>query len=439
MVRLPDWQDLGVVPRLDARVPISRPDASPIARGAEQLGQGIAKLGQGIGKFAQYQDALARGNLEADVVGLKQQYAQDGDYSTLPERFDADLQKLTKQQAEAIDDASMRQRFLADAAELNAGHRVWADQQAPATFKDAQKASLDQAGQNFIGELASRRTPDGEALGKRQAEFMEQMAAVIEGPELDASDAERQLRTYEFAQALSDEISRDRNEGKNPFDLFRRLPNESDQDWSARASGGRVSVEPPQDLVSRAAAAGLTDAAGAGDSAEDTGVQPLMDGESSQLHLGADTIHAGAADVTIRLFLAVARALGFEKGSPRIFKLIEEFARRIQDPGAGIEVFPSPPRTTAPPARPSSTLAIDPEQKPGLIQRLRDAVSHARDNPKEVARADLGPVENPQELAERTGLSVDLSGYRHTVDSSAIRHALKQHGDPIAEAAGRSR
>src|SRR6266545_3549235 len=135
MVRLPDWQDLGAVPHLDARVPIARPDAS----------------------------ALARGNLEADVIGLKQQYAEDADYSGLPQRFDADLQKLAQQHAETIDDPSMRQRFLADAAQFNAGHRAWADQHAFVIGKDAQKAYLDQAGQNFIsaaGNTADPSAPD---------------------------------------------------------------------------------------------------------------------------------------------------------------------------------------------------------------------------------------------------------------------------------------
>jgi hypothetical protein len=189
MVRLPDWQDLRAVPRLDARVPISRPDASPITRGAEQLGQGIAKLGQGIGKFAQYQDALARGNLEADVVGLKQQYAQDGDYSTLPERFDADVQKLTQQRAETIDDPAQRDRFLAGAAELNAAHQAWAEQQALATFKDGQKAHLDQAGQDFIDAAGSS---EDEATHQRMIEAYN--AAIGRAEHLGVLDREEAMQ-----------------------------------------------------------------------------------------------------------------------------------------------------------------------------------------------------------------------------------------------------
>jgi hypothetical protein len=173
LVKLPDWQDLGEVPRLDARVPIARPDASPIARGAEQLGQGIARLGQGVGQFtlakAQYQNALARGNLEADIIGLKQQYVQDADYSSLPQRFDADLQKLTQQQAETVDDASMRERFLSDAGNINAGHRARGDQQAFAIGKDAQKAYLDQAGQNFINAAGNS---EDDAAHQRMIEAM---------------------------------------------------------------------------------------------------------------------------------------------------------------------------------------------------------------------------------------------------------------------------
>src|SRR6266545_1140837 len=160
MVRLPDWQDLGAVPHLDARVPIARPDAS----------------------------ALARGNLEADVIGLKQQYAEDADYSGLPQRFDADLQKLAQQHAETIDDPSMRQRFLADAAQFNAGHRAWADQHAFVIGKDAQKAYLDQAGQNFIKAAGS--TAD-DAAHQRMIEAMD--AALARAEHLGVLDREEAM------------------------------------------------------------------------------------------------------------------------------------------------------------------------------------------------------------------------------------------------------
>jgi ribosomal protein L25 (general stress protein Ctc) len=46
---------------------------------------------------------------------------------------------------------------------------------------------------------------------------------------------------------------------------------------------------------------------------------------------------------------------------------------------------------------------------------------------------DIGPVENHAMLLAKTG--VDLSGYTRSIDNYAVRHTIKQHGNPEKEAA----
>lgn len=63
---------------------------------------------------------------------------------------------------------------------------------------------------------------------------------------------------------------------------------------------------------------------------------------------------------------------------------------------------------------------------------IRNLVSGALSSTAHM-RLDLGPIENAGHVLSRTG--VDLNGYRRVIDSSDVRHALREHGDSAREAA----
>ncbi len=128
---------------------------------------------------------------------------------------------------------------------------------------------------------------------------------------------------------MGDEIARYRNEGKNPFDLFRRLPNESDPDWAARASGGRVSVEPPTPPELTAAPSGSPPAsADNGLGARTADAQNPTDGEASQLDLDK-VIQAGLVPKEVGTVIAGAIKEAWNIARSNVPRFIDELIRRL--------------------------------------------------------------------------------------------------------------
>lgn len=67
-----------------------------------------------------------------------------------------------------------------------------------------------------------------------------------------------------------------------------------------------------------------------------------------------------------------------------------------------------------------------------VIQRIRGVITAARGKGHAPEKAEIAPVAPwLVEAAKESG--IDIEGYTHTVDGSAVRHALKEHGDAKAE------
>lgn len=80
----------------------------------------------------------------------------------------------------------------------------------------------------------------------------------------------------------------------------------------------------------------------------------------------------------------------------------------------------------------ASTFTDHPERLPDALTAL--TARAMEDTPPRLAVV-VDQVQDPASLSSQTGLDLNLEGYKHTVDTYAIRHALKQHGDPVREAA----
>ena len=79
--------------------------------------------------------------------------------------------------------------------------------------------------------------------------------------------------------------------------------------------------------------------------------------------------------------------------------------------------------------RPSTVPAQAPSS--GLLGQIRELVASAfKGNEKRTV--NLGPVEAKRYT--QAGIELDLTGYRHTIDNYAVKHTLKQHGNPAKEA-----
>lgn len=71
-------------------------------------------------------------------------------------------------------------------------------------------------------EFTDYRTPDGEKLTKRKADFLKGVGPTINksNPLMGKLDSTGQMQEYEFGVYVDNEIERMRQEGKNPYDLF---------------------------------------------------------------------------------------------------------------------------------------------------------------------------------------------------------------------------
>jgi len=65
-----------------------------------------------------------------------------------------------------------------------------------------------------------------------------------------------------------------------------------------------------------------------------------------------------------------------------------------------------------------------------LVEHVQDALS----NPATNRRLVLGPVDEAQRMQLKAVGGQDLANHWFVIDGSNIRHVVKSHGDPIAEA-----
>ena len=65
---------------------------------------------------------------------------------------------------------------------------------------------------------------------------------------------------------------------------------------------------------------------------------------------------------------------------------------------------------------------------------IRNALAASKADPRHTNRYDLFPVA-PEAVAEAAQFGLDINGYTHAIDGSAIRHSIKSHGNAKKEAA----
>jgi hypothetical protein len=99
-----------------------------------------------------------------------------------------------------------------------------------------------------------------------------------------------------------------------------------------------------------------------------------------------------------------------------------------------IELEPELPRAPEG-VHPSATTAESLRLRKGFTEKLDD-VFDAVARPGGTGRVftDLGAIADPERLARETGLTQDFSRFRHTIENDALKHAFRQHGDPLKEA-----
>lgn len=90
-------------------------------------------------------------------------------------------------------------------------------------YEAYEKGKLNKSDLKFVrDEFVNLRTPDGEALGKQQDEFIKSVKHFMTNanPMLGKLDPSGEQKVYEFTQALSKKIAEYRKAGKDPRDLM---------------------------------------------------------------------------------------------------------------------------------------------------------------------------------------------------------------------------
>lgn len=91
---------------------------------------------------------------------------------------------------------------------------------------------------------------------------------------------------------------------------------------------------------------------------------------------------------------------------------------------------------------PTAVTAVQPTEKAlpantvrGGAEAIGAVFDHAQSKSPVKKAVRFGTVDEQQGKAIQAATGLDVSGYEHSVDNYAIRHALKSHGDPATEAA----
>ena len=131
---LPTEEDVGRLPNLEPpneEAEVRVPDYTRIGnigRGLEGLGQGISEVGNAAEDVQKQNDALdvtrADSFLKQHIVGMKQAFSQDPDYSTFGQRFDEQASAANEAAAQTISNPNLRAKFQADAGILTADARA---------------------------------------------------------------------------------------------------------------------------------------------------------------------------------------------------------------------------------------------------------------------------------------------------------------------------
>lgn len=135
-----------------------------IGKGEQQLGKGIGDLGDGVLSIKidrdRFQYAQAHSDFLTQSLQLRDSFAKDTDYATLPQRYGEKLQEIAGNSANAIDDPFMRDRFASTIAPQLAKEQGEANQRARALKTDATIAWTDGQGNTLINATAGSDDPE---------------------------------------------------------------------------------------------------------------------------------------------------------------------------------------------------------------------------------------------------------------------------------------
>jgi hypothetical protein len=165
MAKFPTADTLGPTPNIDANRGVASYDLGPIAQGNRALEAGGEAAGAGVDKAAagatdiavgqsRYQFMLAHANYLAQAMDLHTSFANDTDFSTLPDRYKAAATGLRDQTAQTIDSPGLRARFLATADDTIARGNAWASARAADLSHSNDVATVDAKGDQLAGTFA---------------------------------------------------------------------------------------------------------------------------------------------------------------------------------------------------------------------------------------------------------------------------------------------
>jgi hypothetical protein len=239
MARLPTAEDLGPTPRVDPARSIASVDLSPIARGNAALEQGGQALGAGVQKFgagsADYADAEQRfqfmqthADYLAKSIDVQQQFQNDQDYATLPQRYNAALTTLRDQTAQGISSPGYREHFMSTSDETIARGNAWAAERQYKLSNEADVGTTDATLDNLAGQFA-----------KTQDETQRQQIIGTAGALIDSAAAKglyTPAQAYQLKHqwghqlAATDAITRIQNgDAQGVLNELRTAPGSSDQ------------------------------------------------------------------------------------------------------------------------------------------------------------------------------------------------------------------
>jgi len=137
-----------------------------------------------------------------------------------------------------------------------------------------------------------------------------------------------------------------------------------------------------------------------------------------------------AADIDALLL----RNLGESPGS---LAPAESSTNPVVERQLNVQAPQTPPASTVPVQPEVEAETAQPEQSPAsIIERakatIRRALVAAKSDKQHNDSYDLMPVA-AEEVAEAAEHGIDIAGYRHVIDGSAIRHTFKNHGNAQAE------
>jgi hypothetical protein len=165
MAKFPTADSLGPTPAVDANRGVAGYDLGPIAQGnraleagGDALGAGVDKAGAGAADLAdaktRYQFMLAHADYLAKAIDLHSSFANDQDFATLPDRYNAAATALRDQTAQTIDSPGLRGRFLATADDTIARGNAWAKSRAADLSNNNDIATVAAQGDQLAGTFA---------------------------------------------------------------------------------------------------------------------------------------------------------------------------------------------------------------------------------------------------------------------------------------------